>query len=195
VAENLDAIIIRMIKIELSYFSPKGISPTEDYFAAASRTDVSSDVILEDLFGQSIKQLIDYSVQRIEQNTPTVVLPLKFGKADMKAIAERLEKRLSLGLAKARVFQLLENKDLPDILKTLTAQFSQKYDSNKVAELGKLVPARLAVFGQIDLVDPKTVEMLVKLVRLETGEILSLSLLKIENGLVSAQEKKIKNSI
>lgn len=76
-----------------------------------------------------------------------------------------------------------------DLLKTLSDQYSLKYDGDKVAEMGKLIPAKLAVFTHVGGGGKDRVEVLIKLVRLETGEILSLSLLKIEEWLPVARKK------
>ena len=187
VAENLDAIIIRMVKVELAHYSPKGAQPKEDFFVAMNNPDVAADDVLEDLFRQSVKQLVNYCVLRIEPRTPTVVLPIKFMGKKLKAPSQKLENRLALSLVQSGKFQLMEKKDLPDLIKTLSDQYSLKYDGDKVAEMGKLIPAKLAIFTHVGGGGKDRVEVLIKLVRLETGEILSLSLLKIEAGLLAAR--------
>jgi hypothetical protein len=53
--------------------------------------------------------------------------------------------------------------------------------------MGKLIPAKLAVFTHVGGGGKEKVEVMIKLVRLETGEILSLSLLKIEEKLLAAR--------
>jgi hypothetical protein len=53
-----------------------------------------------------------------------------------------------------------------------------------MVELGKLVPAKLAVISKLERAAGKKAELLIKLVRLKTGEILSMSLLKIDAGLL-----------
>jgi Mg-chelatase subunit ChlD len=183
VAENLDAIIIRMVKVELAHYSPKGAQPKEDFFLASHNPEVAADDVLDDLFRQSVKQLVDYCVLRLEPRTPTVVLPIKFKGEQLKVPSQKLENRLALSLVQSGKFQLVEKKDLPDLIKTLSEQYSLKYDGDKVAEMGKLIPAKLAIFTHVGGGKGR-VEMLIKLVRLETGEILSLSLLKIEKGLL-----------
>jgi Mg-chelatase subunit ChlD len=184
VAENLDAIIIRMVKLELANYSPKGTVPTEDYFTASFDSRTRPDDVLTDLFHQAVKQLVDYSVQRIEGRTPTVILPIQPTKKGLAAAAKKLETRLSLGLSGVREFQLLESRDLSAVVRAQSAQLSEKYDSSQAIKLGKLLPAKLAILARIEEAGPKKVEMLVKLVRLESGEVLSLSLLKIERGLL-----------
>ncbi len=69
------------------------------------------------------------------------------------------------------------------MIKLQSVQLSDRFDSSKAVQLGKLTPAKLAVLGRVERAAGKT-EVLIKLVRLETGEILSLSLLKIEDRLL-----------
>ncbi|RME28258.1 MAG: VWA domain-containing protein [Deltaproteobacteria bacterium] len=187
VAENLDAIIVRMVKIELSHYGDRPVVAGEDYFTADSSPSQAAGQVLEELFRQAVRQLIDYCVQRIDPSTPTVVLPPVAAK-EVSSLAEKagrkLLDRLSLGLVQSGRFQLVEKADQPKVLEQLKEQFGSKYDESKVAELGRLVPARLAVFSRLDPGEKGRVEMLIKLVRLETGEILSLSLLKIDRKLL-----------
>jgi hypothetical protein len=129
-----------------------------------------------------VKQLVDYSVERIDPRTPTVVLPVSVKKATKGA--DKLERRLMLGLSRRGQFQLLERKDRNELLGRLAEQLSDKYDADRVTEVGKLVPAKLAVLSRLEPGDEGQMEMLVKLVRLETGEVLSLSLLKIDRALL-----------
>jgi hypothetical protein len=71
-----------------------------------------------------------------------------------------------------------------DLIRALEAQQGDNFDSRRLVEAGKLVPARLAVMSQLAEDAKGDTEMLVKLVRLETGEMLSLSLLKIDPALL-----------
>jgi Mg-chelatase subunit ChlD len=183
VAESLDAIVVRMVKTELSHYAPRGAPARADYFTASRSLEVPADDVLEDLFSQCVKQLVDYAVVPIESGTPTVLLPLTAGRRIQGQ--QRLERRLSLGLARAAQFQLVERDGQPALLSALAQQLSERYDEDKVAEVGRLVPAQLAVLGQVDPpAGEGPYEVLVKLVRIETGEVLSLSLLKIDRALL-----------
>lgn len=183
VAEDLDAIVVRMVKVELAHLTERGAPTREDYFAASRSDEVPKDLVLEDLFSQSVKQLLDYSVERIEPRTPTVLMPISTSKK-LGADTNKLGRRLMVGLSRRPQFQLLENEGRDVVLAQLADQLSAKYDASRVADVGKLVPAKLAVLSSLAPGDDGKVEMLVKLVRLETGEVLSLSLLKIDQTLL-----------
>jgi hypothetical protein len=183
-AENLDAIVVRLVKIELAHYGARPVAVRPDYFDAVRQSGISSDAALRDLFRQSTRQLIDYSVEPIDDKTPTTVLPIAAKSPGLQPVAAKLDTRLALGLAGNRPFRIVEQEKLPELLRTMAAQFSENFDQTKIAEVGKLVPARLAVIGKLDRGGPGRLELLVKLVRLETGEVLSLSLLKIDEALL-----------
>ena len=186
VAEKLDAIIVRMVKVELSHYSPTGAPMLRDYFTAKKVVGAGSTGVLEELFQKSIRQLEDYAVERITKNTPTVVLPLQSAHSSLAAHASKLESRLVLGLTRARPFKLVVKKDMPQLLRTINTQLALRYDSSKAIQIGKLVPAKLAVIGKLSKGTAGQLELLIKLVRLETGEVLSVSLLKIDRRLLGA---------
>ena len=184
VAEKLDAIIVRLVKVELAHYSPGGGRRAEDYFTAKKSAGARPAEVLQELFAKSIQQLEDYAVERIAHNTPTVALPVQSKDRKLASHAGKLERRLVLGLARARPFRLLEQKQLPRLIATINAQLADRYDSNRAVQIGKLLPARLAVISRLSKGSGGDPEMLIKLVRLQTGEVLSVSLLKIDRRLL-----------
>lgn len=184
VAENLDAIIVRLVKTELAWLQPRPQQREQDFFSARLPDGGASEPVLQDLFRQSVKQLVDYSAVALQERTPTVLLPLASRSARLKGTLEKLESRLQLGLAAARSFRLIEQKATPELIAVMEAQLGENYDAGKMVAAGKLLPAQLAVLGQVSEGAAGAVELLVKLVRLETGELLSLSLLKIDRALL-----------
>ena len=184
VAENLDAIIVRLVKTELAHYSKTGSPPREDFFEA-SRGKGPSDDVLADLFRQSVQQLTDYCVHKLDDRTPTVVASLAAPDAALGKLACKLETQLQLGLSRARTFQLVEGAQTDKMRQLLRSQSSLSYDETRMVALGKLVPAKLAVLSQLSRGAPGRLELVVKLVHLGSGEILSMSLLKIDEALVA----------
>ena len=182
-AENLETIVIRMIKSELGNLSPRPPQEQRDWFEA--RTGQPRDTVLADLFRQSARQLVDYSLETLEDQAPTVLLPLSVKSRKLQPMATDLEARLSLGLSGP--FKLLERAGMPDLIKAVETQLGDNFDTARLGQVGKFVPARLAVLGQLAEDAAGKAELLVKLVRLETGELLSLSLLKIDEDLLAAR--------
>ena len=186
VAENLDAIIVRLVKTELAHYSKTGSPPREDFFEA-SRGKGPSDDVLSDLFRQSVQQLTDYCVHRLDDRTPTVVAGLAAPDAALGKLAGKLETQLQLGLSRARAFQLVEGAETNKLRQVLKTQSSLSYDETRMIALGKLVPAKLAVLSQLSRGAPGRLELVVKLVHLGSGEILSMSLLKIDESLLASR--------
>lgn len=186
VAENLDAIIVRLVKTELAHYSKTGSPPREDFFEA-SRGKGPSDDVLSDLFRQSVQQLTDYCVHKLDDRTPTVVAGLAAPDAALGRLAGKLETQLQLGLSRARAFQLVEGAQADKLRQVLKTQSTLSYDETRMVALGKLVPAKLAVLSQLSRGAPGRLELVVKLVHLGSGEILSMSLLKIDEALVASR--------
>jgi len=70
-ARNLDAIIVQSIQRELAHLSAEPPRAPEDYFAAVPAEGKKSNAVLDELFGECVRQLVDYSQERLEKSTPT----------------------------------------------------------------------------------------------------------------------------
>ncbi len=184
VAADLDAIIVRMVKLELSHFSPTGLEPQVDHFSAAPDPARSKDAVLDELFERAMKQIVDYAVEPLGRATPTVVLPLDVRLADAATAKSRIERRVALGLSRKPEFRLVEAAAKAELLETLAKQLSLAHEEGKTVTPGRMLPAELVVLGRLDGGRAGELELLLELVRLETGEILSLSLLRIERSLL-----------
>jgi hypothetical protein len=185
VAENLDAIVVRMVKVELAHYAPRGARARQDYFTAIYRPGSDRGDVLQQLFQRSAGQLIDYAVERIGDRVPTLVLPTRPRATRLGRAARRLQRRLELSISRRREFRLVERRGLPTVIRAQSAQLAARYDSARAVALGKLLPARFAVLSEVAPGAARGgVEMLVKLVRLQTGEVVSLSLLRIDGRLV-----------
>jgi hypothetical protein len=184
VADNLDAIIIRMVKVELAHFAPNAAPSREDYFSAATSAAMTNELVLGDLFQQSVKQLTDYAIERLDDRTPTLMLPIAPKEKQHRTAANKLERHLALALARDRAFQLVEKEQQGALLVAMSDQFTARYDGAKWLEVGKLVPARFAISGELGMGTRGDYELVVKLIRLETGEVLSLSLMKVDRALL-----------
>ncbi|MBI2378642.1 MAG: VWA domain-containing protein [Deltaproteobacteria bacterium] len=185
VADSLDAIVVKMVKVELASFGATGAPDRQDFFEANASSTIGPDAVLEDLFRQSIKQLMDYAVEPIPERSPTSVLPVAAKRPELAKKAERLASRLELAFGRGKSFQLIETKSTPKLMELVAAQMGSTFDPKGMVEVGRLVPARFAVLSQLDEGAGGGLELVVKLVRLETGEVLSMSLMRIEPKLLS----------
>jgi Mg-chelatase subunit ChlD len=141
VAENLETIVVRMVKGELAPLQPRLVAGNDDYFEARKGAK------LPELFRQSVQQLVDYAVEPIGVHAPMQVKALSVKSPSLGAAAAKLEKELR-------------------------------------AAVNAQTPAPLALEGQLARDDAGRPELLVKLMRVSTGEMLSLSLIKLDASLV-----------
>ncbi len=182
-AQDLDAIVVQTVKRELSFLTDRGPAKDDEYYDAGK--DVPRDQragVLEDLFDKGVAQLVKYSSIELDARTPTAVLPVAASKADTK-VAELLEDRLILALTRAEEFQVVERKDAQALIDELRRSGSDLFDSAKSAKVGNMVGAKLVVISRLTRRKDRF-ELFSKLVRVETGEVLSVSLLKMKPSLV-----------
>lgn len=182
-AENLEVIVVRMVKIELSYLTDQPVTEGEEYLETTPPDGADRDKVLEELFGKAVGQLIDFSVVKIREQTPTVLMPVAAKEKDLKAASELLEDRLSIALFKESRFKTLERENIQQLIQEMSLQLSDLFDEKKTVEVGKMAGAELAVIAKLSRGKEK-LEMLIKLVRIETAEILSVALVRITSSLV-----------
>ena len=182
-AENLDAIIVKMVKVELANLTDQPVTEGEDYFEVTSGPGADRDKVLDDLFNQAVKQLLDYSTVLIREKTPTVLMPVSVKDPALKAPSELLEDRLELVIFKIPQFQMLERKNLQQLIGEMSLQLNDLFDNKKTVEVGKMAGAQLAIMSKLSPGKEK-LELYLKLVRIETGEIISVTMIKIDPSLL-----------
>ncbi len=185
-ADRLEAVIIRLAKEELALMSGTGVSvPSDEYFEAVPLAGRDPETILDELFGEALVKLLDYSSLAVQATTPTAVLPLSPGSDDPAARrnAERFEARLVQAAATSRRFRLLDRKDLQAVLGELELGLSAIADPAAAAQVGNLLGAELLIIPTLIDAGAATWEVYIKLVRVSSGEILSVSRCRIDRKL------------
>ena len=180
-AGSLDALIVKMVKSELAHWRPEAVERPRDWFSADHRDGRSADHVLEELFERSVKQLVDYAVEPIGPAAPTLIIPWSERQAEMDP---RIERRIALQLGRRPEFRLLETEARAELRRAVAEQLRLGFDASKATEPGQLLPAELAVVGKWDRSSGERSELLLELVRLRTGEVVSLSLMKIDRRLL-----------
>jgi len=174
---NLDAIIVRFVRSELAALRGETLRE-DDWLETDPAAGADRDVVLTELFDDGIRRLLDFSPMKLETGTPAAVLPLLAPSRDMKTAAEVLESRLLLAVARHPAFRLVERKDLRQVLEEQKLSLTGAVNEADAVKVGKIVGARLLIVPS--LTPGKTRhELLLKLIRVETSEVLALSLLKI----------------
>jgi len=180
--DKLESIIIRFTKEELSYLSDQPLTDGDAYFQAISRDDEKKDETLQKLFSQATAQLIDYSSLHIEPGTPASLIPFLAAKPEATANAEYFSEQMVFSLSKIKTFRMVERKDMQKILDELKLQGTGIVDDRSAAAAGKIMGARMIIVGKLYLAQ-ENYELFLKLLRVETGEVLAVNKLKIDRKL------------
>ncbi|MBI4652611.1 VWA domain-containing protein, partial [Candidatus Desantisbacteria bacterium] len=180
--DKLEAIIIKIAKEELSHFTDQPFDSGEDYFEANKIGTENKEETLQKLFSMAISQLLDYSTYKIEEKIPTGMLPIISKETSQNANAEYFTEQLIFSLMKNNKLKVVERKDMQSIMKELELSETGLMDDTSAVKVGNLLGAKLLVSGNIYKKD-NCFELFLKLLRVETGEILSITKLKVDLNL------------
>jgi hypothetical protein len=93
-----------------------------------------------------------------------------------------LTEQMNYSLSLNKTFRMVERRDMQKILNELKLQQSGLIDDKNAARLGKLMGASIIITGRVyDL--GGNYEVFMKMLRVETGEILSVNKLKVDRKL------------
>lgn len=180
--DKLESIIIHFAKEELGFLTDQPIAADDAYFKAVKLPDEAREETLRKLFDMSIAQLIDYSSINIEKGTPVSVIHFTTEKAALKSSAEYFSEQMNFSLSRNKAFRVVERKDMQKIIAELKLQSAGIIDDATAAKAGKLMGARMIFTGRVYEVG-ETYEIFMKMLRVETGEVLSVNKLKIDSKL------------
>jgi len=180
--DKLESIIIRLAKEELSFQSEQPLPEDDSYFSAVKNSDEQNDDVLRKLFDMSITQLVDYATIGIDSGTPVSLVPFQTENAALKANAEYFTSQMLLSLTTNKRFKLVERSDMQKLMEELKLQKSGIIDEEKAVRLGKLIGAKILITGKLHT-RQGNYEAFIKMLRVETGEVLSVTKLKIDSKL------------
>ena len=180
--DRLEAIIIRFTKEELSFLTDQPLEEGEEYFQALKIEEEKGEETLKTLFDRSLSQLADYSTYRLAIGTPTAMLPILPAEESLNLNAEYFYDHLSRSLSESRVFREVERKDLQKILKEQKLTLSDLVDEKSAPKVGELMGAELLISCKL-YEKEKVYELFIRLLRVETGEVLSVTKAKIDTEL------------
>jgi hypothetical protein len=184
--DKLEAIIIRFAKEELSHVTDQPIKEAGEYFTADKVGGEQREETLDKLFSMAVSQLIDYSSVCIEAGTAAAVLPITPVRDSLSLDSEYFTEQLILSLGRSsklrEQFRLVERKGLQNVLQELELQLSDLAQEQGAAKVGRLLGAQLLITGTL-YAKAKEYELFLKLVRVETGEVLSVTKALIDAAL------------
>ncbi|MBI4976441.1 MAG: VWA domain-containing protein [Spirochaetes bacterium] len=181
-ADKLETVIMKFAREELAFLADKPLTADDEFFAA-TKTDEKRDETVGKLFGMALGQLVDYSSISIRGRVRVSLMPFSTADRALAADAEYFGEQLSLVLSRSTVFTQVERKDLQKIMKELELTMTGLTDEKNAAKVGKLLGAQMLITGQLFAGGKEQYELFLKLVNVETGEILSVTKAKIDRSL------------
>jgi hypothetical protein len=179
--ENLDQAIVRIVRRELSYLTDK---PRDfDYTIVAQGTPKTPrDLVLAPAVEEVLRQLTDYSAMHLAPQTPVAVVPVSTSDPAYADVAGYLTDQLQLSASRRAELKVLE-RDLTALAQEMKLQLGDLFDVEKSAPFGKLAGAELLIVAKLTVVGDDA-ELFAKLVRVETGELLSVAKASLRGGVV-----------
>jgi hypothetical protein len=188
--DKLEAIIIRFAKEELSHLTDQPLEEEQEYFEANKIPEEEREETLAKLFAMAVSQLVDYSTVRLPFGTPAAVLPVSPARDPLALNAEYFTEQLVLSFGRSgaagEMFRLVERQDLQRILEELELQLSDladsSGDSSGATRVGSLLGAQVLIVGKL-YEKQDGFELFLRLLRVETGEVLSVTKAVIDRRL------------
>ncbi len=176
--DKLEAIIIRFAREELAHLTDQPLDQEEGYFQAEKIDDEEREETLKKLFEMALSQLVDYSSFNLAAGIRAAVLPITAMNEELAPTAEYFTEQLILNLDSSEslreIFRQVERKDLQSIFKELELQLSGLVEESQAAQVGAILGAEVLIIGKLYLKEGRY-ELFLKLLRVENGEILSVT--------------------
>jgi TolB-like protein len=177
--ENLDQAIVRIVRRELSYLtdSPKDFDTT---IVATGDKGATREQVYAPAVAEALRQLADYSALKLGGRTPVAVAPVTTAEKQHRPLAEYLTDQLTLAASRNEFFKVVE-RDLKAVTQEMKLQLSNLFDESKTVPIGKMLGAEMLIVSKL-VVKNGEAELFAKLVRVATGEVLSVANVRVTGG-------------
>jgi len=182
-SERLETAMLRLARDEIAQ---QALVPPVDslgWFEARATTGQPSDSILLDLFRQAWKELREYSTLPIPATATLSVLAPVPATPSLAPQAARLGQELALAISRAGGCKLVDRGNLGEVLRELSLQHSGAVEDSTVRATGKLLGAEFLVTSGLHST-PQGHDLILKLLRVSTGELLAATRARIDPALV-----------
>ncbi len=179
--DKLEAIIIRFAKEEVSYLTDEPLEEENSYFQAIKIASEEREQTLEKLFLMAMDQLSDYSTFPVKGSAVAAILPIEPATSDLGLNAEYFTEQMALAVGGGGMLTLVDRGNIDNVMNELKLQLSGFTESETVAEVGKLLNAQVLIAGK--LYAPDDYELFLRMLRVETGEVLSVTKAVIDREL------------
>ena len=177
--ENLDQAIVRIVRRELSYLTdaPKDFDTT---IVATGDKDTPRDQLLAPAVVEALRQLADYSSLKLGSKTLVAIVPVASADRKYKSMAEYLTDQMTLSASRNEFFKVVE-RDLAALTQEMKLQLSNLFDASATVPIGKLAGAEVLIVSKL-VVKGGEAGLFAKLIRVETGEVLSVAKVQVTGG-------------
>ncbi|MEL7304404.1 MAG: VWA domain-containing protein [Myxococcota bacterium] len=181
--ENLDQAIVRIVRRELSFLTenPRDFDST---IVATATGPVAREVAFAPAVKEALRQLIDYSSIRLDEATPVAVAPFTASPKKLGDVAEYVTDQMVLAASRDARVRLVD-RDLEAVAQEVALQVSELFDPEKSVALGRMVGAELLIVGKISA-RKRGADVFARLVRVETGEVLSVAKVSLDQRVLSS---------
>lgn len=181
--ENLDQAMVRIVRRELSYLTdnPRDFDTT---IVATAKKKLSRDVVLAPAVKESLRQLLDYSAIRLDAGTPVAVAPFTVSNKTEADVGEYITDQMILFASRESALKLVD-RDLEAVAQEASLQLTELFDAETSVAIGKMVGAQVLIVGKLTVRDGGA-DIFARLVRVETGEILSVAKVSLDNNVLSS---------
>jgi Mg-chelatase subunit ChlD len=184
--DKLEAIIIRFTKEELAHLTDEPLEEDDPYFQAIKIASEEREETLEKLFRMAVDQLSDYSTYSMTggahgSSAVAAILPLEPSSGELNIDAEYFTEQMMIAVGEESGFTLVDRSNIEEVMNELKLQLSGLTDAGTVAEVGKLLNAQVLITGKLYM--PDDYELFLRLLRVETGEVLSVTKAVIDGNL------------
>ena len=184
--DRLETVLLGLVKRELWRFACRDdqvSDPGDAYLSARKVEQESPKQTLEKLFALGAVQLVDYACAGLSSATPATAAPLVVKDAALGVRAEYFDALILQAMSRHPTFRVVDRADLRQILDEHRFQHSDLADEDHAVELGNLLGAKLLVTGSAHARGAGC-EVFLKLLRVETAEVLSVTRLKVDAALL-----------
>ncbi len=181
--ENLDQAMVRIVRRELSYLTdnPRDFDTT---IVATAKEKLSRDVVLAPAVKEALRQLIDYSAIRLDPATPVAVAPFTASKNDYGDVSEYITDQMILYASREETLKLVD-RDLEAVAQEISIQVTDLFDPEKSVAVGQMVGAQVLIVGKVTIRN-NGADIFARLVRVETGEVLSVAKVSLDDNVLSS---------
>lgn len=183
VSERLETALLRLTREEIGNQIADPIPQSLDWFEARPSGTLPSDSVLSELFRLAFKELRDFSCMPLPVTASIAILPTSPADSSLAPIAARLNQILSIELSRSGNIRLVERGNLGDVLREQALQESGIINPNSVSGTGQLLGADFLLASGLHRRAGGS-ELVLKLLRTSTGELLSATRAKIDKSLL-----------